>query len=169
TFSKLRISAGLGLSGTSYTKNYQVLFESDFDPVTGQPKTEPTDITRYSIYRHLMLPVTIGCMLPVTRKIVIVPEFGLLTAYNFPVIIKNKNQKTKETTSYKNAAETAFSLSGIVALNVEYYLTNQVGLTGGVAYTQSLTNLLAIPNSRKTEYTYGAGIGVVFRFNKKTN
>lgn len=163
TFSKLRISAGLGLSGTVYSKTYQVLFESDFDPVTGLPKSEPTEMTITSVYRYLVFPVTIGGMLPVTRKLTIVPEFGLLPAYNQRVIVKNENHKAGKTTSYKNAPATTFSLAGMVAVNAEYYLTKRAGLTAGISYTQTVTNLESAPNSGRYERTYGAGIGVIFK------
>ena len=171
TISKFRFSAGVGLMSTSYSQEYNTLiFEEIFDPVTGLPiATVPLNYTLYRVYRYAVLPITAGYVITFSDRLNLVPEIGLVPAYNMPVIYKMENE-TKGTTRTSNTpAERTFSLSGIMSLNVEYYLTAHVGLTAGAAYTRMFTNLMdrpanALYNAYRREYTYGCGIGVVWRF-----
>ncbi|MBW7913729.1 MAG: outer membrane beta-barrel protein [Taibaiella sp.] len=171
TISKFRLNAGVGLMGTSYSEEYKgLIFEENFDPVTGLPTTvTPADYTVYFIYRYAVLPITAGYVITFSDRLNLVPEVGLMPAYNLPLLSKIENETKGTVRTYNIPAERTFSLSGIMSLNVEYYLTAHVGLTVGATYTRMFTNLMdrpanALYNAYHREYTYGGGIGVAWRF-----
>lgn len=162
--SKFRISAGIGFMATSYSRVFTgLLFEPDFDKVTGLPINEPVDYTVYNIYRYIALPVTAGYVISLSDRVHVVPEVGLMPLYNLPIIVKQQYNGEK-TNSYSVGPWKTFSLSGITMVNVEYYLKRNIAITAGGSYTKMIVGLQSDIARSRREYTYGGGIGVLFRF-----
>lgn len=169
-FSNIRISTGLGLLGTAFSKE-QVLSQSTIDPQTGMPLLVSTRYMTTEINRYIILPISAGYTWQVGPKLLIVPEIGLVPAHNMGIIYKIENTETKNETSKtekSGTTHTLFSLSGLATLNLEYYVKENVGFTTGVTYVHTLTNLLNVPDTyvykaNRREQIYTINLGVIFR------
>lgn len=168
--SNIRLNAGLKIFGTTYS-NEMTLLQASTDPQTGNPLLASTQYKATDIYRYIVLPVTVGYTFNAGHRLVIIPEVGLMPAYDMGIIHKLKNMDTGNETSKTGKPGTTsklFSLSGIAMLNVEYYVTPNTGFLAGATYTHTLTNLLNIPDTyvvkgSRRESAYTINIGVVFK------
>lgn len=159
-YTHLRLSAGVALLNNGFGHE-GLLFEDQFDPLTGQviKSTAPVDIA-YT-YRHIAIPITVGYALNLGGKLSIVPEIAIAPAYRI-AYISEWQQADGSVKRYNNNATVGDKMSVffMTAVNAQYNLNKHIGITLGPAYT-ILLNGPWQSGGGYTLYTLTANAGVI--------
>lgn len=124
------------------------------------------------IYHHILVPVTAGYNLRMSKRFSILPEIAIAPAYCTNQTIRTKsyfrNQTNRSKTDNFDNKYRHLSLMGITRVNIVCSLNSHTGLYLGLSYTQMLTNLqkgydYLLMMDIQRQYALTANVGVMLK------
>lgn len=165
---KIRIGLGLGYLQSAFIEEGIVLSTYSYGPFY--------PATKHYKYAHFTMPIYAAYDITAFKKISLIPRLGVDISYNMdgkskvisdaPFLMSN---------GYRTAGGPYRKLSiwGNAGVDVEYSLSKQLGIFGGLTYRYMFTNFIdgsmSITNPVQHNYTYGIDLGVLMQLKRKQN